>query len=360
MDSTIEAAQPSRCSPWLDVTMHVRSQWCAHPRIKRGEILSSWLHRCAWQNGLTNHCFARRVFGHRQVWTRDIDRNADRDILVLAADSLRSRPERLREATLHAYVGAAFTSLGSNGWMPWAMPIGVYHRTRLHHGSSFCPQCLQEEPCALLAWRMAWSVHCPRHEIPLRDACQRCGAPFVFHRISLAVPGRLPCPNCGHNFASVTDAARPVTMRARDLQRSITAACSAGVRCVGGQPITAAEYLEGLRYLIRGLYPKAHWQGLADGLPGSVWRSRLLHRAPSQSPFEHWRVEDRARTLDLLSIVLADWPAQLLRAARRGRVYRVRFGSDVAPAWVEAALDKIRLRIPSAGSPPSACRPSGS
>lgn len=329
--------------------MNLRSHWCAHPKIKRGEILSSWLHRCAWQNGLTDHCFARRVFGQRQVWTRDIDRNADRDILVLAADSLRSRPERLREATLRAYEGAAFKSLSSNGWVPWVMPIGVYHRTRVHHGSSFCPQCLQEDRCALLAWRMAWLVHCPRHEIPLLDACQRCGAPFVFHRISLAMPGRLPCPHCGHNFTSVIEGGRPVTMRARDLQRSITAACSSGVRRVGGQQVSAVDYLAGLRYLIRGLYSKSHSRGLADGLPGSVWRSRLLHKAPSQSPFEHWRVENRAQTLDLLSMVVAAWPTQLLLAARRGRVYRIRFGSDPAPGWVEAVLARTRLRTPGAG-----------
>ncbi|TLX22484.1 TniQ family protein [Thermomonas fusca] len=316
-------------------------RWCAHPRLHRGEILSSWLHRYAWCNGLSGHSFARHVFGEQPVWTRDIDRSADGGLLSCASAILGEPLSRLRGATIRRYEGRAFASCTTNGWLPWLAPVGVYHRTRRHHGSAFCAQCLQERACARLHWRMAWNVHCSRHEVALQDACPRCDAPFVFHRISLAVHGRLACPVCGHNFANYVRSA-PVPMRARALQLALTAACQRGCRVLDGETISALEYVGGIRWLLGGLYGKSTWCGIADALPPRL-RGGVPCRAPSRLPFEYWRIHERAKALALLATAVEDWPARLLAACRRGPVYQARFGRlERAPDWVVRTLAQVR------------------
>lgn len=322
---------------------HYASLWCAHPHIRPGEALSSWLHRSAFANGLTNHCYARRVLPDLAVWNRDIDRLADVALLEQAASATGEEPARLREATLRSFEGKVFGRHSLNGWLPWVMPIGVFHRLRLHHGHQFCAACLADQPIAKLTWRLAWQLYCPTHRIRLRDGCPHCDAPFAFHRVSLAIDGRVPCHICGYNLAKPA-LSLPRHSRAWNLQRTLGRALASEEITVGPFQVSALEYSLGLRILARGITNRTHLSGLIDTMPRNI---RMSTCRPSQipaQPFEYWRLSARELGLEILARVAEDWPDQFVWRCRRSGLYRCRFDSNQGtrhPEWVESGLRLI-------------------
>lgn len=314
--------------------------WCAHPQPLRGEIFSSWLARCAHANGVGLHVFAQRTFGTWQIWNRDIDRNPPAEVVRLASAAMGVPLASLEGLLVRRFAGLLYPTGSAGGTLPWLAPAGVYHRTRRHHGSAFCPQCLQESGYARLVWRLAWMVHCPRHEVPLRDACPHCDAPFIYHRTWPQDARRWPCPCCEGNLVDGRHQQPVVSMRARTLQRSLTESCRLGWRIVGSSKISALDYATGLRFLVKGLYDKQALTGLTGGLARRR-DDQTLGRHADNTCFEHRRITQRALALTDLAMLLEDWPHTLHRAIVRGRVARLRFGAAPAPAWIRA---EMRLR----------------
>lgn len=321
---------------------HSPPRWCAHPRMARGEAFSSWLHRAALANGLTNHCFARGVFGEQQIWTRDTDRVADAAVCQIAANALGESLFRVRSGTLHAYAGRVFPTLKTNGWLPWITPVGVFHRTRRHHGWAFCPLCLSEGRTAIIGWRLAFSVTCLRHMCSLLDACPDCGSAFEFHRMELCESGRRPCSRCGCNLASSRHVA-PIRRYALALQHRMNKVMRQGWAVMGSQKVNAVDWFAGLRVVLVGLYPSAASPGLTDSW-SRVARARILI-SPRNTPFEHWAMVDRASAMAALEPYIRDWPDRLVRDAIRANVYRSRFGDEREhpwPRWLNTAFDTLR------------------
>ncbi len=320
-----------------------KPQWVAHPHPRRGEILSSWLSRCAFANGLSGHCFTQRAFSGVPIWTRDIDRFATESLLAEASDQSRIKLRNLRKSVLRCYEGRVFAPGYGGSVLPWITPAGIYHRVRRHHGSAYCPLCLAEYGCAMLVWRLAWMVHCPRHELPLRDACPQCDAPFVFHRIALGDPGRLPCPGCGYNLLRAAAVELPVTMQARSLQRALTCSSAGHIRMIGGRALSPLEFSQGLRFLISILYPNKHFGGLAEGVRYKSRRHLGDPIAPSTKAFEHWRIRDRAVALSYLAEVMDQWPVAFIKAISQGEVSFSRPGATAPPAWILQGGDRNKL-----------------
>lgn len=312
----------------------VKPQWVAHPHLRRGEIFSSWLSRYAFANGLSGHCFTQRAFSDTPIWTRDIDRFATDKLLAVAAEQSGVRLHNLRKSVLSCYEGQLFAPGFCGGVLPWITPAGIYHRVRRHHGSAYCSLCLAEYGCALLVWRLAWMVHCPRHELPLRDACPQCDAPFVFHRITLGDPRRLLCPGCGYNLLRVGPVGVPVTMHARSLQRALTCSSAGRPRVIGGRVLSPLDFSQGLRFLVSILYPNKHFGGLAVGVRCKSRRHLGEPVAPSARAFEHWRIKDRAVALSYLAEVMDQWPVAFIRAISQGQVSFSRPGAAPPPGWV--------------------------
>ncbi len=315
--------------------------WVAHPHILRGEAFSSWLARYAWANGLSPHCFTRTAFGEVAIWTRDIDRTVDAATLVKAGQLPGISPRRLAGSTMRVYQGRVFApEFAGAAFIPWITPLGVYHRTRRRHGSAYCPECLREFGCMRLDWRLAWMVHCPRHERPLLDACPECDAPFVFHRMSLADRRRFPCIACGFDLGRAPTGP-VVAMTARHLQRALTCCAAGHPRRIGTREVSALEFTAGVRVLLRGLYANAHLEGLANGLHSARRAYLGRPRAPGRTSFEHWRIHDRAVAIAYLFEVLRCWPETFLRSLRTARVCPSRLGSERIPDWIADALSQL-------------------
>lgn len=321
--------------------------WCAHPHLACDEPISTWLHRFASANGLSNHTFASQLFGSHAVWPRDIDRTIDDDLLRRAADSLGVSHDRLRNATLRRYEGQLFPLLPVNGWRPWLTPVGVYHRTHRHHGQLFCPKCLLEDRPARLSWRLAFSVACVRHGCSLLDACPTCDAPISLHRIPLEHPGRRPCPGCGRNLAADISVS-PLCARAYALQHRFNRALKQTQVCLGTTSIAPFDFFWGARVLIRGLYGNARLRGLTQARTTmqrkAAFAEALSRREP---PFEYWRLTTRAHVLSDLERYLSDWPNNFVADCYRAHVYRCRFDSRQSlqvPRWLVTAIETVERR----------------
>lgn len=318
--------------------------WCGHPRLRRGESLAWWLHRVAWANGLTNHTLVTHLIGGRAIWPRDVDRFAPKFLLDACSTAFGEPVERIAHGTLRRYEGVLFPQLSLNGWLPWVVPVGVFHRTQRHHGQAFCPQCLKEDRPIPIAGRLAMEVACDRHRAPLRDGCPRCDAPITFSRVALGRQGRYACPSCGHNLAS----SAPVSLsnRALGFQHRCHHALRSGVTRVGAEQITAASFFLGARVLLRGLYGRGRLSGLTDATQAKRLRWPVT-QSPPDTPFEQWRIVDRERALVALESYLRAWPDRFVADALRAGVYRCRFDSRqrlAEPGWLSVTMDLVEAR----------------
>ena len=323
------------------------SLWCAHPRLKPGESISSWLHRCAFANGLSNHSYCRRLFGERAIWNRDVDHVVDDAMLLTAAAATLETPERLRQGTLDGMAGIVFAAEDlRGGHFPWVLSLGVYHRTRRRHGQQFCVACLSADPWLRLHWRLAWSVCCVDHRCLLQDACPSCDAPFVFHRMSLAVAGRLECHACGANVLRASSVRSANSQFLRFQQRMQRGLASGTVVLEGTQRVAALDYFDGLRILAKGVFNNKRLVGLEQALPPV--QKRDAPSRPTKKSIEHWRVGERAFAMDVLRRTLHAWPAEFEASCRRAGIYRARFEARFpghrTPAWINQGFESVRRR----------------
>ncbi|WDE03873.1 TniQ family protein [Thalassomonas viridans] len=183
--------------------------WPAHPHPYKGECLSSWLLRCAHHNGLKAQTFCVRVFGNsRQVWNRDIDRQAPAWLLDKLIQKTATAPERAKQTTLALYEKKLFSERSLSGQLRWVTPLKIYHRKYTGYGMQYCPFCLAEDNEAYfrLAWRLAFYTYCPMHKVLMHDRCFSCGADVAYHRLELGKPAIYKvdslseCWKCGENL----------------------------------------------------------------------------------------------------------------------------------------------------------------
>ncbi|MBE0471088.1 MAG: TniQ family protein [Methyloprofundus sp.] len=194
--------------------------WPVHPHPSPDELLSSWLVRIAHGNGEKVQSFCHHEFGiERQIWNRDIDRQAPEWLLTILSERTATMIERVKQTTLKRYEGVLFDHYVSSGVEKWIMPLRIYHRTRKSHGLQFCPVCLKEdvEPYFRTQWRLALHTFCPKHQVMLHDCCPCCGESVVFQRIELGkgkdeagLDKKLStCFNCGFDLA-LSKAEKPI------------------------------------------------------------------------------------------------------------------------------------------------------
>lgn len=183
--------------------------WPAHPHPLPGECLSSWLVRTAHANGLKVQTFCVRVFGkQKQVWNRDIDRQAPDWILDPISAKTGTSSKTAVKTTLKLYEKRLFPAMKASGQLRWVLPLKMTHRVYRGFGMQYCPSCLAEddEPYFRLAWRLGLYTFCPKHQTLLHDKCWNCGAPVAFHRIELGKPeifditGLDECWQCGESL----------------------------------------------------------------------------------------------------------------------------------------------------------------
>lgn len=314
-------------------------RWCVRPAPLPQELLSSWLHRLALANALTDHTLCRHMFGNLAIWNRDVDRCFPKDRMAVIATWTGINEVRLAPLRLDYWTGRLSEQVNIYGNSPWILPMGVYHRVRRRNGVLFCPACLKDGPADVLwMWRMAWSTCCRRHRVRLLENCPQCASPYMPHRSEPNLFGRACCVGCGF------DLSKAATERAEvwewQFQQRLETAMHRGSCQIGRQGHLALGLMEGLRILVRViLRPK--WQDGAHLVLGH--RIGMLRSGRRAIMFEHQPMSIRRQVMRVLWEILQDWPTGFRHIMRRADIPRYAFdveGKQV-PFWLQTALDDV-------------------
>jgi hypothetical protein len=158
-----------------------------HLKPLNDEILSSWLVRLAMAHGMKVHTFCSNTLSGKAIWNRDIDKCADKELVEILSNLTGASIEKVVSTILVDFEGSLYEKHNKFGPTPWILPIGVYHRKRIHFGMQFCSFCLSEDkvPYFRRKWRLVFMVICEKHKVPLEDRCPACKSPIIFHRNEL-------------------------------------------------------------------------------------------------------------------------------------------------------------------------------
>jgi uncharacterized protein (DUF983 family) len=183
--------------------------WPIHPQPLPDELLTSWLQRLAFGNGIKVQTLCDQTFGRNvPVWNRDFDRSAPAELIHHLSLATGTQMETIEAATLRGFGGAFVDSVRLNGNSLWILPLGIFHRKRHRFGTQYCPICLRLDPVPYYrrSWRLAFIAECPDHHCVMHDRCPTCGAAIVFQRIELGtrwlrrVDGNTSCAVCGFDL----------------------------------------------------------------------------------------------------------------------------------------------------------------
>ena len=200
------------------------------------ELLSSWLHRLAFSNGLPPRAFGPALDLGSGAWSGRLD-------LALPA-IVQDRLVRCTGLTPGAVGGMTLAGVGARALLlPLRADLSPGRRGRRQAAwLQFCPQCLaeDEQPYFRREWRLATTIVCARHGSRLLDRCPACGQGLApFNQASLRPQN--DCAACGFDLASAKAprlgaGARRAAANLADLGRRVTDANSAVVDAILALP----------------------------------------------------------------------------------------------------------------------------
>jgi len=145
------------------------------------ELLSSWLHRLTYANGVAPRAFARVLGLGAGMWSPALDLRLPSDVARLLGANTGVSPNQLSVMTLsHALPKQLLLPLRNSGRRDRATWL------------QFCPRCLADDaqPYFRRRWRLATRVSCAEHGCRLRDRCPSCGS-----RVAA-----FDCARCGYDL----------------------------------------------------------------------------------------------------------------------------------------------------------------
>jgi Zn ribbon nucleic-acid-binding protein len=191
----------------------VSDRWPVIVAPQRDELLSSWLHRLAFANGIASRPFARVLGLGTGMWSASLDIKLPDDVANLLQARTGVSPHEL-----------SATSLGRSPLKPLLLPLRCNGRRDSSTWLQFCSRCLAEdaEPYFRRRWRLATRISCSKHRCGLRDRCPSChGLIAVFAQTEL-VPQHY-CVACGYDLRRASK--KPVSPPARLLDQCIDDIC---------------------------------------------------------------------------------------------------------------------------------------
>lgn len=339
------------------------TQWTFKLSPLPDELLSSWLCRVAHAHGMTPHAFTTLHWPTVAVWTRDIDRSATDDWLADVAEAAGLTLDAVRDLTLRPLM--AILAKGGNqegsdhmrGNSPLVLSAGVWHRRRLLPALQFCPICVvQDEPYFRRSWRLATSVACTKHQIPLRERCTACSTPVSPHR---APAGRmLECHDCGQRLdlyaSDRSGMAPPATpsngargfLTAMDLQRRfecvLIAANDDAQTPAPAKPFHDEDAFAVLRTLISATVSKPSHTKLREALDDCTppWRG-IEHG----SQFEKIGTQERAQWMETIACWTADWARRFAHGAKGAGITQRTFERLAKPAVLAKEIKRLKTGV---------------
>ncbi len=166
-----ETAQPSRhfaveVQPrWRDVLC---DRWPVVVQPQPDELLSSFMHRIAFANGLPARRFGEELGFGEGLWSPKLDLSPQPAMLRLLAD---------RTGLGSEIAGMALGDESRPLLLPLRCPVGRGRKARRRAAwLQYCPLCLADDarPYFRRRWRLATMLACRRHGRQLLDRCPCC------------------------------------------------------------------------------------------------------------------------------------------------------------------------------------------
>jgi hypothetical protein len=250
--------------PFIDIRERYRdvisARWPITVTPQPDELLSSWLNRLAYANGVPARAFARVLSLTPGMWSARLDLK----LSITLADQLRQyadiTSEQLTAMTLPDVIPRQLF-----------LPLQKIHRRSGSTWLQFCPRCLatDEHPYFRREWRLATRLTCEKHSTRLRDRCTACNQPVATFDQNELIP-HYYCARCGYDLRRAsTIYLCPVV---RKFDQCIHEIVSSGL--IAGSPISnlLVQRLLGIPQLTGG-----HQQELLTGLSAS-FRSRCYEQ----------------------------------------------------------------------------------
>jgi hypothetical protein len=341
--------------------------WPIHLKPKDDELLSSWLVRLARSHGMKLHSFCSLTWGRRKnIWNRDIDRNADREMISVLARKTATPEARIRQTLLSSFEGILFKYHNPYGNTPFIIPLRIYHRVRRFPGIQFCPHCLQEDatPYYRRIWRLAHFIVCERHGNPLCNRCARCFAPVNFHRMELGhkslVSSSLPtrCFRCLFDLRRTQPLICPpnALKLVSELQSSFSAAMAKGwIEIPNYGPVSSPLYFHVIHHLMRLCGASTRSDRLKSGLARMFPFPGFENRSPRiRTCIERLQVLDRLCAVYWTACLLRKWPDAFIRICEECRIHPCvlldNTHEDPLPQWYAKIVRQHLTRLPVGGN----------
>lgn len=277
-----------------------------------GELLSSFLIRLGWMNGLPAYRFCRILWPNKAIWNRDVDRSADDELLATLSMYAQWKGRNVVSLTLRETERITSGCRNGQGAAAWLLAAGIYHRKRTLCGLQYCPECLTAEcPYFMRSWRLGFVLVCEKHGCPLRDACPHCDAPLAPHRL---YNNEIDACHCCYRKLTVVpvptlQVETPVSVIL--LQKELTSLLErASLSFESG--LEAQQRFASLRILLAELAIKRNIRSIRNCFELPPASNRL---DTSETTFEYSRRENRMILLETLAAWIAEWPKQFLRGA---------------------------------------------
>ncbi|MGO4568274.1 TniQ family protein [Rhizobium sp. 2YAF20] len=191
----------------------VSDRWPGFVRPQRDELLSSWVHRLAFANGIAPRSFGRVLGFSGGMWSPSLDMNFQTDAVNI-----------LRAHTGVPLPRLSAMSLKGSPLKRLLLPLRDDGSRRGPTWLQFCPQCLAEDgqPNFRKHWRLAIKISCSKHRCGLRDRCPFCRNRIAAFNQAALVPQHY-CARCGFDLRLSSKV--PVSPSARLLDQCIFDIC---------------------------------------------------------------------------------------------------------------------------------------
>lgn len=293
--------------------------WPGRPRPLPGETFSSWFSRTAWSNGLTPAELYGVATNGAQIHSRDLDRLAERPLLIRLAMATGISADILADAMVTRWAGHLYDAEERHIRLPWLPSVGT-ERTRPSFGQQFCPLCLGEDaaPYFRLGWRLYFVTACRRHRVHLCDRCPGCGEPIQPLK-TIRTRTDLECHRCGTSL--MTGHAAPVVDLSPQV-RLLTVTGQDEIDLPGYGPIRQPLFFELVLRLLRLVAGGSFARSLRAELVESADDLSQLSAIPIRADPYQFEPQERHLLLTLAIRMLDDWPHRFHAACEAAGISR--------------------------------------
>ncbi len=313
--------------------------WPIHLKPKDDELLSSWLVRLARIYGIKTHSYCSSIWPGKNIWTRDIDRLADIEILTTLSEKTATPYKRVYETTLRSYEGRLWETYNPIGNNAWLMPIGIYHREHRLWGLQYCPRCLieDEDPYFRRAWRLAFVTVCADHNFMLRDKCPECNAPLNFYRNQYECNSITYCSECGYDLRRATPLKAEGVRQQVKHQKNVMAVLKRGwINIPGFGTVHSLLFFRVYHQLTRLMATGRRKEVIQAAMSKLISLPKLSRRFWGGLKYvDNMFVEDRYCCIAMANWLLDKWPDRFITFCRENGILSSDLLRDMknAPWW---------------------------